>query len=100
MLKEGTEAFVLWERITGRRSKSGDRSTLDGAARVRITGYRDGKYQTVVVKGSGVSEGITREFLREQLYVTPLERKYFAELCGWFWGGTPVAMKRPPIEED
>ena len=97
-LAPGTEAFVIVNKESGTRSSSGNRAKLVGAARVRITGHRDGCYQTEVVKGSGVSEGFPIEATREELYVTRMERKYFSQLVGWLWSGIPRTMERPPIE--
>lgn len=97
-LPPGTEAFVTFGKESGKESKSGPRSRLDGAARVRITGYRDGKYQTEVIAGSGISEDAVQDFPREALFVTPDEREYFGQLVSWLWGGIPMTMKRPALK--
>jgi len=101
MLKEGTEAFVLFGKESGGQSKSGPRQRLDGAARVRVTGRsHDGGYTTVVVAGSGVEKGAVRNYQRDDLYATPAEKKYFGQLVGWLWSGEPMTMERPALKEE
>lgn len=97
MLEPGTEAFVIVHRDVG---KSGDRSKLQGAARVKIEGCRDSVYNVVVVAGSGVSVDHRLQFKRSQLYVTPDERSYFGELVRWLWGGVLITRSRPELEEE
>jgi len=45
----GDEAWCLLERVDGTRSRSGDRRTLVGAARVRIEAIEGEAYRVVVL---------------------------------------------------
>ncbi len=99
MLEPGTEAFVIVNNVAGKKSQSGDRKTLQGAARVRIESCRDSVYTVVVVAGSGVAVGHLLQFKRDELYVTPDERSYFGDLVRWFWSGTLITRPRPKMEE-
>jgi hypothetical protein len=100
VIAPGTEAFIVVQQESGSRSRSGNRAKLVGAARVRIIDFRGETYRVEVIAGSGVSEGFPLEATREELFVTPAERKYFKQLVDWLWGGIPRTMERPPIDDE
>ncbi len=93
------EAFVFLREAPARRSRSisGDRATLEGAARVRIDeDLGDGRFAVTVLAASPRwYDGRRMEFSRRDLFVTREERRHFEALVRYFWGNAPHPGPRP-----
>lgn len=79
-------AYVVILRVSGRRSASGDRATVDGYVQVEIVDQVDDVVHARVVAGDR-RVGTPLRLPRRQVYATREERAYYGRLVTWFCGG-------------
>lgn len=88
-LTRGDEAWCLLVALAGRRSRSGTRHTVRGAALVRVESIEGDLFHVVVVTCS--SGGLPEErltYVRAALYATKAraERRAFGAVLALLWG--------------
>lgn len=94
MLCRGEEAWCLLSETEGTRSKSGKRSTLLGAALVRVDGIEPYGYDVTVLGASPrwyEGRQITKPRIELYARLSRAERREFAALIQRFW---PKAAER------
>jgi hypothetical protein len=89
-LAAGDEATCLLLEAAGKRSRSGKRWTVRGAARVRVESVDGDVFHVVVVAASGGRPGgrpgERLAYKREALYATAGdERRAFEQLVAFLW---------------
>jgi len=87
-LAPGDETWCLLVRVAGRRSRSGARHTVRGAALVRVEPVEGDLVHVVVTCGSGGLPGERLAYVRAALYATQAnaERRAFGEVLALLWG--------------
>ena len=88
-LAPGDEAWCLLVTVAGRRSRSGTRHTVRGAALVRVESIEGDLIHVVVVTCStGGLPGERLTYVRAALYATKAnsERRAFGALLALLWG--------------
>lgn len=82
----GDEAYCLLFDVVGKRSRSGARRELRGAATVRIEAIEGDVHRVVTVRASSGIPGERLELARTSLYATRGEEsRAFIELVSWYW---------------
>ncbi len=86
-LGPGDEAACLLLEVAGKRSRSGTRWTVRGAARVRVESIDGDMFHVVVLAASSGRSGERLAYKRESLYAAQGdERRAFEELVAYLWG--------------
>ncbi|MGH9883884.1 MAG: hypothetical protein ACREBE_00025 [bacterium] len=86
LLCAGDEAGCLLLELAGKRSRSGKRWTIRGAARVRVESVEGDTFHVVIIAASGGRPGERLAYKREALYATQGdERRTFEQLIAFLW---------------
>jgi len=85
-LRPGDDATCLLLELAGKRSRSGKRWTVRGAARVRVESVEGEVFHVVILAASGGRPGERLTYTRESLYATEGdERRAFEEVVAFLW---------------
>jgi len=95
------DAYVLLTAPSGKRSTSGDRRTVAGAAGVRVLDAVDGTVRVQIVACSSASlMGTTMRCEAKDVYASTDERDYFGRLARFLWGDATPPGPRPRVSLD
>lgn len=89
-------AHAIISRVSGRRSASGDRATVDGYAQVEIIDQDGDVVHVRVVTCDCHRAGTPLRLPRRDVYATRDEHAHFGRLVAWFCDGSTPPGERPP----